>query len=55
MGNQWVQAVIVGVIVLCAVVYLLRKYLPRRSKSGDKRKSCGNCGSCSGDGGGGCH
>lgn len=49
MGNDILQAAIVGVIVLGAVAYLLRKYLPRR---GGKP---GGCGSCSGCKGGGCH
>lgn len=49
MANQWLQGVIVGLIVTTAVVYLLRKYLPR------KRKAAGGCGSCSRCSGGSCH
>ncbi|MDV7210504.1 Virus attachment protein p12 family protein [Azotobacter beijerinckii] len=48
MAGQWIQDAIVGLVVACAVLYLLRKYLPRRRKAAG-RGSCGNCS------GGKCH
>lgn len=53
MNDQWLQGAIVGGIVLAAVAYLLRKYLPRSGKA-TAEKTCGSCRNCSG-GRGGCH
>lgn len=47
MTDLW-QGVIVGLMVTGALVYLLRKYLPRRKAT----KGCGSCGGCKGSG---CH
>ena len=47
MTNLW-QGVIVGLMVTGALVYLLRKYLPRRKAA----KGCKACGGCKN---GGCH
>lgn len=52
MTHPWLQGVIVGLIVVAAFAYLLRKYLPRPHKAEPEKKACGNCGGCSG---GGCH
>lgn len=52
MANPWVQGAIVALIVTAAVVYLLRKYLPRKHPAKAQGKGCGSCGGCSG---GGCH
>lgn len=51
MTSQWLQAAIVGLMVAGAVVYLVRKYLPRSRKAAG-RGGCGSCGGCSG---GKCH
>lgn len=48
MADQWMQGALVGLMVAGAVLYLLRRYLPRRCKT----KGRGDCGNCSG---GGCH
>ena len=45
MANQWLQGAIVGLMVLGAVAYLVRKYLSRNRKTAGR----GGCGSCSGD------
>ncbi len=51
MANQWLQGAIVGLMVLGAVAYLVRKYLPRNRKTAGP----GGCGSCSGCSSDKCH
>ncbi|MGV6472916.1 FeoB-associated Cys-rich membrane protein [Azotobacter vinelandii] len=51
MDGQWIQGAIVGLMVIGAVLYLLRRYLPRRHKATEAGKR-GKCDGCSG---GGCH
>lgn len=48
MVGQWMQGAVVGLMVACAVLYLLRKYLPCSRRA----KGRGDCANCSGDG---CH
>ena len=52
MAGQWIQGGMVGLMVLGAVAYLLRKYLPRSRKAVAESKGCGSCSGCSD---GGCH
>ena len=52
MISQWLQGAAVGLVVLGAVAYLLRKYLPRTKGTTQSKNGCGNCNSCSG---GDCH
>ena len=52
MASHWLQGAAVGLMVAGAVVYLLRKYLPRSRKTAPQSKGCGSCSSCSD---GGCH
>jgi hypothetical protein len=49
--NEGIQGAIVGLMVIAAGLYLLRKYLPRR-KPGKAVAACGSCSSCKG---GSCH
>jgi hypothetical protein len=51
MASQWLQGAIVGLMVAGAMVYLVRKYLPRKRKAANS----GGCGSCGGCSGGKCH
>lgn len=44
MGQDWVQGTIVGVCVLAAVVFLLRRYLFKKPVANGG--GCGSCGSC---------
>lgn len=48
MDNQWLQGAAVGLIVLGAIAYLLRKYLPRSKKTAESKNGCSSCGGCSG-------
>ncbi len=48
MANQWLQGAIVGLMVLGAAAYLVRKYLPRNRKTAG-RGGCGSCSGCSSD------
>lgn len=54
--NESIQGAIVGLIVACAALYLLRKYLPRRRKAAPAAPAqAGSCGSCQSCKGGSCH
>lgn len=55
MANQWLQGAIVGLMVLGAVAYLVRKYLPRNRKTAGRGGGGGGCGSCSGCSSDKCH
>lgn len=51
MEGQWIQGAVVGLMIIGAVLYLLRRYLPCRHKAtgARERTKCDNCS------GGGCH
>jgi len=49
MAGQWIQGAVVGLMVTGAVLYLLRRYLPRRRKATGGSAKCDKCS------GGGCH
>lgn len=48
-----IQSIIVGLIVLAAVIYVLRKFVFKK-KTADG-SSCSSCDKCGGGSGGGCH
>ncbi len=52
MAHEGLQQFIVGVMVLGAAVYLVRKYWPARRTTTTNKTACGSCRGCSG---GGCH
>ncbi|GHD77348.1 FeoB-associated Cys-rich membrane protein [Vogesella fluminis] len=53
--SEGIQMAIVGLVVVAAALYLLRKYLPRRRIAGGKITQDGVCGSCKRCNSGSCH
>ena len=53
------QQIIVGILIALSVLYMLRRFVFKKKKTGGASSSCGSCNGCSSagkpGGGSGCH
>ena len=59
MGIGMTQQIIVGILIALSVLYMLRRFVFKKKKTGGASSSCGSCNGCSSaskpGSGSGCH